>query len=55
VTLTWSAKGETAAALREHADLIAREVLAVSTHEVEQLDGGQHDGGLGVTFQVEKV
>ncbi|MBA3310076.1 MAG: isoleucine--tRNA ligase [Nocardioidaceae bacterium] len=33
VTLSWSAHGETAEALREHADLVASEVLAVEVRE----------------------
>ena len=58
IELDWSAKDsdsgrDTAAAIREHAELIASEVLAVSMTETESADSGGHRGAsfeLGVTF-----
>jgi isoleucyl-tRNA synthetase len=56
ITLTWNADDDTAAALREHADLVANEVLA--TTMVESADTGAewaHSSPLGVRFSLERV
>ena len=58
IEVDWSAADsdsgqDTAAAIREHAELIASEVLAVSMTEIESADSGGHRGvssELGVTF-----
>ncbi len=60
IRLTWSATGETAQALREHGALVADEVLAVTTDEVEAsaLDGHAdvvRDDQLGIAFAVARV
>ncbi len=56
IRLEWSAAGDVAPALREHTDLVAREVLAAEVAEsVEPGDGWQHDAGLGLTFCLARV
>lgn len=58
INIAWSAEGETAAALREHADLVASEVLATQLTEVSaqtraDVPGLQHAAALGLTFSLE--
>ncbi|NUR05805.1 MAG: isoleucine--tRNA ligase [Nocardioidaceae bacterium] len=59
IVLTWRADGETAEALREHAALVADEVLATEMHESEpqaQPTGGVvRDDDLGLAFAVARV
>ena len=57
VVLRWAAKGETAEAMREHADLVADEVLAVEMAEVPSIDGDNavRDDDLGLAFTVAKA
>jgi isoleucyl-tRNA synthetase len=61
VTLRWQADGELAEALREHADLVAGEVLAVSFQEGafppgEGTEGTvHHDADLGLRFGVTRT
>jgi isoleucyl-tRNA synthetase len=57
IALRWAASGETAEALREHADLVADEVLAVEMAEVGSVDGdgAVHDEDLGLAFTVTKA
>ncbi len=56
IRLRWSAAGETASALREHTDLVATEVLAVSvTESPEPEKGWLADPELEVAFQLDKV
>jgi isoleucyl-tRNA synthetase len=53
VALTWKAEGETAAAIVEHRDLIAGEVLATTMAEAESVDTLQvRDDELGFAFTV---
>ncbi|MGI8994104.1 MAG: DUF5915 domain-containing protein, partial [Nocardioidaceae bacterium] len=54
ISLSWQAEGETAGALRQHADVIAREILAVEVRE-EAGDHSQHDSDLGLAFTLRKV
>ncbi len=56
IVLRWAADGETAQAVADHTDLIAREVLAVQTVRAEE-PGAQwhrHDD-LGLAFSVQKA
>jgi isoleucyl-tRNA synthetase len=56
ITLTWSAEGDVAAALREHADLLARETLAVDVAETDDLaQAVVSDDTLGLTFSLQKA
>ena len=57
VVLRWAASGETAEAMREHADLVADEVLAVEMAEVASIDGDNavRDDDLGLAFTVAKA
>ena len=57
VVLRWAAKGETAEAIREHADLVADEVLAVEMAEVPSIEGDNaiRDDDLGLAFTVAKA
>ena len=56
IALSWSGDGEAAQALTDHADLVAREVLAVRTVRADRPgDGWQRDPELGVAFQLEKA
>jgi isoleucyl-tRNA synthetase len=57
IALLWAADGEVAEALREHADLVADEVLATSFAEGEPgSDGGLHgDPDLGLRFSVTRT
>ncbi len=57
VALRWEAAGELAEALREHADLVAREVLATSYDEgvPGPDDSVQHDEALGLRFTVTRM
>ncbi|WP_276319685.1 isoleucine--tRNA ligase [Nocardioides iriomotensis] len=57
IALRWAASGETAEALREHADLVADEVLAVEMAEVGSVDGDGafRDEDLGLAFTVAKA
>jgi isoleucyl-tRNA synthetase len=53
IALTWRAEGETAEAVGEHRELIAREVLAVSMAEAESADTlTVRDDELGFSFSV---
>jgi isoleucyl-tRNA synthetase len=53
VALTWKAEGETAAAIVEHRDLIAGEVLATTMAEAESVDTLQvREDELGFAFTV---
>jgi isoleucyl-tRNA synthetase len=56
VTLRWHAGGDTAEALRTHADLVSREVLAVQMTEVEGPNGDWfEEADLGLSFALDKV
>ncbi|GAA0618503.1 isoleucine--tRNA ligase [Sporichthya brevicatena] len=60
ITLEWHAAGEEAvAALREHADLVAGEVLATSVAELAEAPSGDGvtstDAELGMTFRITKA
>ena len=58
IELAWSAEGDLAAAVREHADALAGEVLATAVHEgVEALPGepDRGDAGLGLSFRIRRV
>ncbi|SED79368.1 isoleucine--tRNA ligase [Jiangella alba] len=58
IELAWSASDQLAAALREHGDLLADEVLATSVQEgLDALDGlpDHGDDDLGLTFRVRRV
>jgi isoleucyl-tRNA synthetase len=56
IALTWSASGETEAALREHQELLASETLAVEVVEVDDLpDPMVRDQDLGLAFTMRKA
>ena len=58
IELAWSADGELSAALREHARLVADEVLAVAVHDTLDplADEPDHqDADLGLTFRVRRA
>jgi len=56
ITLRWHATGELAAALEEHEELVAREVLATTVERPETPDGLAHgDAELGVVFSVART
>jgi isoleucyl-tRNA synthetase len=56
ITLTWSATGDVADALREHADLLARETLAVDVAEADDMaQAVVSDDSLGLTFSLQKA
>jgi isoleucyl-tRNA synthetase len=56
IVLTWAGAGETAQALEEHAELVAREVLSVRTERVDEAGADwQRDDELGVAFLLEKA
>jgi isoleucyl-tRNA synthetase len=56
VVLSWSGDGEAAQALTDHADLVAREVLAVRTVREDRAgEGWQRDDELGVAFSLQKA
>jgi isoleucyl-tRNA synthetase len=58
IELAWSADGETAAALREHTELIAGEVLAVVIHDsLEPLaaEPDHTDADLGLRFRLRRA
>jgi isoleucyl-tRNA synthetase len=56
IRLAWSAEGDMAEALRAHADLVSREVLAVEMTE-DDLAGAEafEDAELGLRFTLTKV
>jgi isoleucyl-tRNA synthetase len=55
IRLTWSASDETATAVREHADLIAREVLAVEMLEADSVETSEGQNELGLTFSLAQI
>jgi isoleucyl-tRNA synthetase len=59
IVLTWQADGETGEALRDHAALVAAEVLATEMSEAAPEQGATgtvvHDEDLGLTFSVAQV
>jgi isoleucyl-tRNA synthetase len=56
ITLVWSGSGATAEALREHADLVAAEVLAVSMTEAAQPEASwQIETDLGLAFALTRA
>jgi isoleucyl-tRNA synthetase len=57
VALRWAAEGELADALREHAALVAGEVLATTFEEDPTVDGGSvhADPGLGLRFTLTRT
>ena len=55
ITLVWQADGEVAEALRAHADVVAREVLAVEVTEGEPTGEVRRDDDLGLAFAVSRV
>ncbi len=55
IRLVWAADGETAEALREHASLVADEVLAVEMEEGAPAPSAVRDDDLGLTFSVTRV
>ena len=55
IRLTWSADGELADTLREHGELVAREVLAVELTEGGVADGAQTEDSLGLRFTLAKA
>ena len=54
IVLRWQSSGDVAAALREHEDLVAKEVLAVEMREQAD-DHAVHHDDLGLSFSVTKV
>jgi isoleucyl-tRNA synthetase len=52
ITLAWSASGEVAAALEEHLDLVAGEVLAVEVTRLPVPGDGWQTSDLGLSFAV---
>ncbi|TDT29838.1 isoleucine--tRNA ligase [Naumannella halotolerans] len=55
ITLRWSAGDELSLAIREHGDLIADEVLAVSMDETDLGDDALVDSDLGVRIAIARV
>jgi isoleucyl-tRNA synthetase len=55
ITLVWQADGEVAEALRAHADVVAREVLAVEVTEGAPSGEVRRDDDLGLAFAVSRV
>jgi isoleucyl-tRNA synthetase len=58
IELAWSADGETAAALRAHAELVAGEVLAVAIHDSLEPLAGEPDhtyADLGLRFRLRRA
>ncbi len=55
IELTWRAGDDLAEALREHAEVVSREVLAVRNEEGEPEVNVVRDDGLGLAFSVRKV
>ena len=55
INLVWRAEGEVAEALREHAEAVAGEVLAVSVAESDPTGTVHRDEDLGLAFSVERV
>jgi isoleucyl-tRNA synthetase len=55
ITLVWQADGDTAESLREHAGLVADEVLAVEMTEGEPGGAVVRDDDLGLAFTVTRV
>ena len=55
IRLRWAGDGELAAALREHADLVSTEVLAVELAEGVPADDWHADEALGLRFSLTKV
>jgi isoleucyl-tRNA synthetase len=56
ITLTWSADGDLAEAMREHGDLLARETLAIEVSEADELaQAVVRDDSLGLTLSVQKA
>ncbi|SDD12504.1 isoleucine--tRNA ligase [Auraticoccus monumenti] len=55
IRLAWSAEGQLAGALTEHAGLVAGEVLATEMSQAEPGDGWRRDDDLGLAFSVERV
>jgi isoleucyl-tRNA synthetase len=55
ITLVWQADGDTAESLREHAGLVADEVLAVEMTEGEPAGAVVRDDDLGLAFTVTRV
>jgi isoleucyl-tRNA synthetase len=55
IELTWQAGGETAESLREHAGLVADEVLAVAMREAEPEGAVVRDDDLDLAFSVTRV
>ncbi len=55
IRLAWSAEGDSAVALREHATMVGTEVLAVELSEGHAGEGWVHDGELGVAFSLAKA
>ncbi|MEA2156441.1 MAG: isoleucyl-tRNA synthetase, partial [Solirubrobacteraceae bacterium] len=52
ITLAWSGAGEVAAALEEHLDLVAGEVLAVEVTRLPAPGDGWQTSDLGLSFAV---
>jgi isoleucyl-tRNA synthetase len=55
IALVWQATGELADALREHADLVATEVLATDLREGDPEGDVRQDDDLGLTFSVTRA
>ena len=56
ITLRWHAAGEVAESVREHGELISREVLATTITEADDAEGlEQADADLGLAFSVQRV
>lgn len=55
IELRWSAEGELARALDEHAELVATEVLATSIERAEPTEGWRRDDDLGLAFTVTRI
>ena len=55
ISLRWAAEGDLATALREHADLVAGEVLATSMDEAEPEEDWVADPDLGLRFALAKA
>nr|WP_269458191.1 isoleucine--tRNA ligase [Microlunatus soli] len=55
ITVAWSASGDLADALREHAGSVAEEVLATSISEATPEDSWHRDSDLGLSFTISRV
>jgi len=55
IRLQWAADGDLAAALAEHGEMVAAEVLAIEMGAAEPAADWHHDTDLGLRFRIERV